>query len=77
MSLKFRYGDAKTLKNIFKALNMFFLSSKMIASRGVIVILTASTEGRGFHSLEGQTGSFGGALRWRTRSNKFGHATQV
>ena len=51
------YPEDTELLQSSKALNMFLLNSKMISSRGVIVILTASTEGRGFHSLEGQTGA--------------------
>ncbi len=51
------YPEDTELLQSSKALNMFLLNSQMIASRGTIVILTASTEGRGFHSLEGQTGA--------------------
>jgi nickel-dependent lactate racemase len=51
------YPEDTELLQSSKALNMFMQNSKMVASRGAVVMLTASTEGRGFHSLEGQTGA--------------------
>ena len=51
------YPEDTELLQSAKALNMFLLNPKMISSKGAFVILTASTEGRGFHSLEGQIGA--------------------
>jgi nickel-dependent lactate racemase len=51
------YPEDTELSQSIKALNAYFLKPKMISYRGGVVMLSASTEGRGFHSLSGQTGS--------------------
>lgn len=51
------YPEDTELSQSIKALNAYFLRPKMISFRGGVVMLSASTEGRGFHSLSGQTGA--------------------
>ena len=51
------YPEDTELSQSSKALNTYLLNPKLVSYRGAIVILSASTEGRGYHSLSGETGA--------------------
>ena len=50
------YPEDTELSQALKGLNFFLLSRSFIKREGAIVLLTAASEGRGFHSLLGETG---------------------
>jgi len=50
------YPEDTELSQALKGLNFFLKSKRFIKREGAIVILTAASEGRGFHSLLGETG---------------------
>jgi nickel-dependent lactate racemase len=65
------YPEDTELSQSIKALNMYLLNPKLVAYRGAIVMLSASTEGRGYHSLSGETGAalyknFEDHILWKT-----------
>ncbi len=65
------YPEDTELSQSVKALNMYLLNSKLISFRGAVVMLTASTEGRGYHSLNAETGAplyknYGDHVLWKT-----------
>ncbi len=51
------YPEDTELSQSSKALNTYLLSPKLVSFRGAVAILSASTEGRGYHSLSGETGA--------------------
>jgi nickel-dependent lactate racemase len=51
------YPEDTELSQSSKALNTYLLNPKLVSYRGAVVILSASTEGRGYHSLSGETGA--------------------
>jgi nickel-dependent lactate racemase len=51
------YPEDTELSQSSKALNTYLMKPKLVSFRGAVVILSASTEGRGYHSLSGQTGA--------------------
>lgn len=51
------YPEDTELSQSSKALNTYLLNPKLVSYRGAIVILSSSTEGRGYHSLNGETGA--------------------
>jgi hypothetical protein len=50
------YPEDTELSQALKGLNFFLKSKSFIKREGAIVLLTAASEGRGFHSLLGETG---------------------
>lgn len=50
------YPEDTELSQALKGLNFLFKSNTIIKREGAVVILTAASEGRGFHSLLGETG---------------------
>ncbi len=51
------YPEDTEFSQVLKGLNFFLSAKKFMNSEGAIVLLTAASEGRGFHSLQGETGS--------------------
>jgi nickel-dependent lactate racemase len=51
------YPEDTELSQSSKALNTYLLNPKLVSYRGAVVILSASSEGRGYHSLSGETGA--------------------
>lgn len=51
------YPEDTELSQSSKALNNYLLNIKLVSFRGAVAILSASTEGRGYHSLNGETGA--------------------
>ncbi|MHA1719612.1 MAG: lactate racemase domain-containing protein [Promethearchaeota archaeon] len=51
------YPEDTELTQSIKGFNMYMTSSFILKRKAPIVIMTASSEGRGFHSLSGETGS--------------------
>ena len=73
------YPEDTELSQATKALSIVLSTTKLIKRGGTVIILTASTEGRGFHSLLAETGSrlyenWGDTILWKAaiRKNKFG-----
>ena len=73
------YPEDTEFSQSLKGLNFFMASQKIINKKGAVVIMTASTEGRGFHSLQGETGgklyqNWGDSIVFRAfmRNRKFG-----
>ncbi|MFX1307538.1 MAG: nickel-dependent lactate racemase [Promethearchaeota archaeon] len=71
------YPEDTELSQAIKGFN--FYSSNLIKSDGAIVFLTAASEGRGFHSLQGETGgklyqNWGDSIKvqWILKKRKFG-----
>jgi nickel-dependent lactate racemase len=50
------YPEDTELAQALKGLNFIFKTNTIIKREGAVVILTAASEGRGFHSLLGETG---------------------
>jgi len=50
------YPEDTELSQALKGLNFYLSSKKFIRQGGAVIFLTASSEGRGFHSLQGETG---------------------
>lgn len=50
------YPEDTEFSQAFKGLNFFLSSKRFIKRGGAIILLTAASEGRGFHSLQGETG---------------------
>ncbi len=50
------YPEDTELSQALKGLNFFLSAKKFMNREGSIVLLTAASEGRGFHSLQGETG---------------------
>ena len=50
------YPEDTELAQALKGLNFLFKANTIIKRNGAVVILTAASEGRGFHSLLGETG---------------------
>ncbi|MBD3188937.1 DUF2088 domain-containing protein [Candidatus Bathyarchaeota archaeon] len=51
------FPEDTELNQCVKALNIFLLNQLMVERKGVVVILTASSEGRGYHALLAETGA--------------------
>lgn len=51
------YPEDTELSQSTKALNIYLLNVKLVSFRGAVAILSASSEGRGYHSLNGETGA--------------------
>jgi nickel-dependent lactate racemase len=51
------YPEDTELSQAIKGFNLIFSSKGLIKSNGAIIFLTAASEGRGFHSLQAETGS--------------------
>ncbi len=65
------YPEDTELSQSIKALNMYLLRPKLIAFKGAVVMMSASTEGRGYHSLNAETGApiytnYGEHVLWKT-----------
>jgi len=50
------YPEDTELSQALKGLNLVLSSGKLIKRKGAVILTTASSEGRGFHSLQGETG---------------------
>lgn len=50
------YPEDTELSQALKGLNLVLSTARLIKRKGAVVLMTASTEGRGFHSLQGETG---------------------
>jgi len=50
------YPEDTELSQALKGLNFYLSSKRFIKRGGAIILLTAASEGRGFHSLQGETG---------------------
>ncbi|MHA1269272.1 MAG: lactate racemase domain-containing protein [Candidatus Helarchaeota archaeon] len=51
------YPEDTELSQATKGLNIFLSTKRLLNRKGAIILLTAATEGRGFHSLLAETGS--------------------
>jgi nickel-dependent lactate racemase len=51
------FPEDTELNQCMKALNLFMLNSAIIDRKGAVVIMTASSEGRGYHALLAEDGS--------------------
>ncbi|MHA1272271.1 MAG: lactate racemase domain-containing protein [Promethearchaeota archaeon] len=51
------YPEDTELSQSVKGFNFFLASKRFIKRNGAIVIMTAASEGRGYHSLQGETGA--------------------
>lgn len=65
------YPEDTELSQSVKALNMYLLKQKLVAFKGAIVMMSASPEGRGYHSLNAETGApiytnYGEHVLWKT-----------
>lgn len=50
------YPEDTEFSQALKGLNLLLSSGRLIKRKGAVVLMTASSEGRGFHSLQGETG---------------------
>jgi len=50
------YPEDTELSQALKGLNFYLSSKRFIKQGGAVIFLTAASEGRGFHSLQGETG---------------------
>jgi len=50
------YPEDTELSQAIKGFNFYLTSKRFIKQEGAIIFLTAASEGRGFHSLQGETG---------------------
>lgn len=73
------YPEDTELTQATKALSIILSTTKLVKRGGSIIFLTASTEGRGYHSLLAETGSrlyenWGNTILWKAaiRKNNFG-----
>nr|MDO8109940.1 nickel-dependent lactate racemase [Candidatus Sigynarchaeota archaeon] len=51
------FPEDTELSQFLKALNLYMLCTPIIDRKGVVVIMTAASEGRGYHVLQAETGS--------------------
>ena len=51
------YPEDTEFSQALKGLNFFLSSKRFIKRGGAIIMLTAASEGRGYHSLQGETGA--------------------
>lgn len=51
------YPEDTEFSQALKGLNIFLSSKRFIKRDGAVILMTAATEGRGFHSLQGETGA--------------------
>ncbi|MGV9171025.1 MAG: lactate racemase domain-containing protein [Promethearchaeia archaeon] len=73
------YPEDTEFSQALKGLNFFMRSQSIIKKKGAVILMTASTEGRGFHSLQGETGgklyqNWGDSIVFKAflRNRKFG-----
>ncbi len=72
------YPEDTELSQSIKALNAYLSNPKIVRNKGAVVMLSASTEGRGYHSLSAETGAplyqnYGNHIIWKT----FGKRTAI
>jgi len=51
------FPEDTELSQSFKGLNFYLSSKRFIKRKGALILMTAASEGRGFHSLQAETGS--------------------
>lgn len=51
------YPEDTEFSQSLKGLNFFLASKRFIRRGGAVILMTAATEGRGYHSLQGETGA--------------------
>lgn len=51
------YPEDTEFSQALKGLNFYLSAKRFIKREGAVILMTAATEGRGFHSLQGETGA--------------------
>ncbi len=69
------YPEDTELSQSPKALNMYLLRPKLVSFKGAIVMMTASTEGRGYHALNAERGApiyvnYGEHVLWKAMGKR-------